>query len=299
MSQSTPRFGVPELFSSSNSWHRAAFGALVGFTFFSWLCFVAFIERPQNLQLMEFFPLIFGIAFKVFAQLHVVLCFAVLFGLIARRGQWAWLKSFAAVFLISLSAEMGGTTIGFPFGHYQYTELLGLKLFDHVPVLIPVSWFVVSACGHMAAAHLFPESSASHRVRRVILTSLSLVLWDLSLDPAMSHRFNYWTWYTTGDYFYGMPMINVLGWFGTGLAIGGAFELFRFRFVVPRAVLRTWVAHYALFVSLSIGFVALAGYWTSLAATVIGYGGLFLALRRFAPRRESRVSAASGAVAPA
>ena len=64
-----------------------------------------------------------------------------------RRALWAIL----VVYAVSLGSELLGTTYGIPFGAYSYTSLLGIKWFERVPVLIPLSWFTVSwACWILA-----------------------------------------------------------------------------------------------------------------------------------------------------
>ena len=42
----------------------------------------------------------------------------------------------AAIYVVSLTSELLGTTFGIPFGPYSYTTLLGPKWFDRVPLLI-------------------------------------------------------------------------------------------------------------------------------------------------------------------
>jgi uncharacterized membrane protein len=93
-----------------------------------------------------------------------------------QRALWAFL----AVYAISLASELIGTTYGVPFGAYSYTSLLGIKWFDRVPVLIPLSWFTMSwACWILARR-------AANGIRAVLLATSLLVAWDLLLDPAMS-----------------------------------------------------------------------------------------------------------------
>ena len=59
------------------------------------------------------------------------------------KALWA----FEAIYSVSLASELMGTTYGIPFGAYSYTALLGVKWFDRVPLLIPLSWFTMSwAC---------------------------------------------------------------------------------------------------------------------------------------------------------
>ena len=60
------------------------------------------------------------------------------------RVRGRWLGTFAVVYLVSLGAELAGTTVGLPFGPYHYTDGLGWKWFAHVPALIPASWYMMA-----------------------------------------------------------------------------------------------------------------------------------------------------------
>ena len=78
-------------------------------------------------------------------------------------------------------SEFIGTTTGFPFGAYTYTGWLGPKLLGHVPYFIPPSWFAMSIVSLDLARRI-----ARHRWERILLATLFMTLWDVSLDPAMS-----------------------------------------------------------------------------------------------------------------
>lgn len=116
------------------------------------------------------------------------------------------------------ASELLGTTTGFPFGEYLYTFWLGPKLLDHVPYFIPPSWFALAIITHDLASRL-----TERRLGRILLASLFMVLWDVSLDPAMSRAFPFWT-YPEGGFFYGMPLSNWLGWFGVSAVIIAGYE---------------------------------------------------------------------------
>lgn len=131
-------------------------------------------------------------------------------------------------------SELIGTTTGFPFGEYGYTEWLGPKAFGHVPLFIPASWFAMSIVSYDLAGRLAgglpgrpgdrpDERPARARLVRIGLTALLMVLWDVSLDPAMSRAFPFWT-YPEGGFFYGMPLSNWFGWFAVAAVIATAYE---------------------------------------------------------------------------
>lgn len=170
-----------------------------------------------------------------------------------QRGLWV----FVAVYAISLASELMGTTYGLPFGAYSYTSLLGIKWFDRVPLLIPLSWFTMSwACWILARR-------VSTGVAAVLLSTALLVAWDLLLDPAMSRVTSYWIWGEAGSY-YGMPWMNLVGWGVTGLILLSLTER-----LAPtpqsRPGFAAWV--YIINVALPLGFCVLNGYWLAASIT--------------------------------
>jgi uncharacterized membrane protein len=195
------------------------------------------------------------------------------------RDKWRALWAILAVYAVSLASELMGTTYGIPFGAYSYTSLLGIKWFDRVPVLIPLSWFTVSWACWILARRIVSGLAA------VLLSTCLLVAWDLLLDPAMSRVTSYWVWGETGSY-YGMPWMNLVGWAVTGLVLVSLIS----RLVPsPRSTVgfAAWV--YAVNFALPFGFCVLNGYWLAafigplsiaLAYVVFAKGGYFL------PRRE-------------
>jgi putative membrane protein len=127
---------------------------------------------------------------------------------------------FAASTLISLSIELVGTSTGFPFGPYAYSDLLGVKILGYVPYAIPLSWFYMGFTSYLLAHLLVARTRWSYKtVWTLLLATYFLTVWDLSLDPAMANSLlpmHFWTWYESGPYF-GMPVRNLVGWSITGL----------------------------------------------------------------------------------
>lgn len=127
---------------------------------------------------------------------------------------------FTVSVLVSLTAELIGTSTGWPFGNYSYTSGLGWKILDRVPFTIPLSWFTVGLSSYLLAIAF--SRSALRRLPSWSALPVGvwlLVVWDLVLDPAMAHdsmQARFWVWHERGSY-YGMPVINFLGWALTGL----------------------------------------------------------------------------------
>jgi putative membrane protein len=123
---------------------------------------------------------------------------------------------------ISAAAELTGTKTGFPFGGYEYTSFLGWKLAGRVPYTVPLSWFYMGFAAYLLAVRITARGANANAFwPAVLLGAWLLMAWDLVLDPAMaSDRLTYihfWVWKEHGAYF-GMPLRNLAGWLGTGLA---------------------------------------------------------------------------------
>ncbi|MEX2425164.1 MAG: carotenoid biosynthesis protein [Thermomicrobiaceae bacterium] len=142
----------------------------------------------------------------------------------ARRTIWF----FAIACSVSLTAELIGTTTGFPFGDYQYTSGLGYKILDEVPFTIPLSWFYMGLASYLLAIVLTGGGGGWKRsLGSVVLGATLLTVWDLVLDPAMAHQqleVRFWRWDQTGLYF-DMPARNFLGWILTGATFMGLSRL--------------------------------------------------------------------------
>ncbi len=277
---------------------RAALLALVAFTVLAVLGYGVFALRPQNLTRVPYGPEFFAISFRFFAQLHILLCAAALFTVLLRRTGLRWLPAMLAVGGVSFVAEHLGTGYGVPFGGYAYTTLLGPRIGPRVPALIPLSWFLMSLPAWILAREVFPD----RRLGRVTLAALGLVLWDLALDPAMSALTNYWVWEETGPY-YGMPWLNLVGWFVTGLALMGVLEvLARDGRFDPLPV--PWLlAYYGTVLLMPLGMLVAAASWLGVATTlgayaVVGSVAMGLRGRARAPRMEGAAAAPSPVTVP-
>jgi uncharacterized membrane protein len=86
----------------------------------------------------------YAVAFRFFAVGQVWLAMGAFALLLTLRVGGRWLPAFAALYLISLTAELMGTTRGIPFGEYHYSPLLNPMWAGHVPVVIPLSWFYMA-----------------------------------------------------------------------------------------------------------------------------------------------------------
>lgn len=128
--------------------------------------------------------------------------------------------------------------------------------------------------------------------RRILFGSLILLSWDLALDPAMSLVTKYWIWGTEGPY-YGMPLLNLGGWYFTGLVLMAALAMLRADRWVVALPLGWLVAFYAANLVLPVGMSIAAGLWGAVAATGAALFLCWLVLRMprtTAVQREAMVS---------
>lgn len=238
-------------------WNRGERLGLLGLAVFTGFAVAGFATFGQNPGLLARFPELagfYGPAFGFFAQGHIVIAAGALLWCLVPRIGMRWITALAAVAAISLTAELVGTSTGWPFGDYRYTELLGPKVAGLVPAVIPVSWFMMAlpAYGLSRAVGRGPG--------RWLLGALLLTSWDLTLDPAMSTLSPYWVWASPGP-LYGMPLQNLVGWMLTGVIIMATLELCgadEWLDRVPRSYL---ASYYALVTVLSLAMVAVSGMW--------------------------------------
>ena len=222
------------------------------------------------------------------------------------RVGWKRVALFAVLgCVIGGGSELIGTNVGFPFGEYLYTSWLGPKILGDVPYFIPPSWFAMSLLS-LDLAQRVTGRTAQTRWRRIFLATTFMVLWDVSLDPAMNGAgvetspFSlgmemFWTYppASTFKFYYGMPLSNWVGWFGVTFLIVCAYEFLagglpaESRWAPPVYLLNCLFpimlcAMYGLFVPALVG----------LLATALPLGAVFAAERRNVSRQRERAAAA-------
>jgi uncharacterized membrane protein len=148
------------------------------------------------------------------------------FALIHGSKQYGWrdMLAFAVICLVVSNAfENLSIIIGFPFGHYHYSDDLGLKLFL-VPLLIGPAYLGMGYLSWTVARLILGGARpAADRVFALpALASFVMVSWDLTFDPVASTIAQSWIWHDGGAYF-GVPVSNFLGWY---LTVYMFFQLF-------------------------------------------------------------------------
>ncbi len=160
--------------------------------------------------------IVFGLSIPIAVVLSISVAFALIHG--AVRYGWRGVSTFIAICLV-VSNILENTSIltGFPFGHYHYTDVLGLKLFL-VPVLIGPAYFATGylawVVGNVLVGDVRRGSSTFTTMAVPVIAAFVMVMWDLTLDPRASTIQLQWIWEQGGGYF-GVPLINFVGWFLT------------------------------------------------------------------------------------
>lgn len=276
-------------------WSDVALNLMYGFTAVTLLGYATFGVHPELLIRVNGAAAFYSQAFRFFAVNYIWMAWIVLAFALTRRTGVKWVPAFIAIYVLSLSSELAGTMTGIPFGEYHYSPLLAPMWLDHVPVVIPLSWFFMAVPSYALAASL-PGSRSG--VARVVIASALLVSWDLSLDPAMSFATKYWMWSSAGEY-YGMPLLNLFGWYVTGLVLMAALALLRSDKWLERVPLRWMWGFYIVNLVLPTGMNAAAGLWGAVLAAIVAPAAIwFIAHRvnraRVVARERSSASLVAG-----
>ncbi len=201
------------------------------FSAFAFATFLAppypsWLSTPRNQEVLAF-------GFTYGGQTTVVL------GAIAGLGFLAYcigarraLIVFAVSFSLSLASELTGTSTGYPFGVYGYSDQLGYKIAHLVPFNIPTSWFYMLVASLAICGRLLPATDDNRsRWWWALIGGTVLTAWDVSMDPAMV-KTHHWIWsvpdlssrdaftrFIGTPFFFGMPLTNWLGWLLTGILV--------------------------------------------------------------------------------
>jgi uncharacterized membrane protein len=163
--------------------------------------------------------------------------FALLHG--AQRYGWRAIAVFiAAGLVISNILENLSIRTGFPFGHYHYTG--GGRIFE-VPWFIGPAYLATGYLAWVVATVLVGEVRRNSpwliTIGTPVIGAFAMTVWDLALDRATSTINHAWIWENGGGFF-GVPLVNFLGWTFTVYLFMQVFALYlRSRGPLPAAQL--------------------------------------------------------------
>ncbi len=138
-------------------------------------------------------------------------------------------------FIVAFTAEALGVNYGLVFGHYHYTEILGVSLFG-VPFLAALAWepivyasFCVSDMLSQRLASALPRRLHwSSSVWMAAIGALATTAWDMMIDPIAVSQ-GWWVWNGGGSYVpyvaNGVPIQNFIGWLGVAFVINLIYRM--------------------------------------------------------------------------
>lgn len=155
---------------------------------------------------------------------------------------WPATRIFVAIGLsVGWFAEQMGSTDGWFFGRYTYTDVLGPRL-GNVPVVIPMMWFALAYTGYVLANLVLWRSPVDRGGDAAGQTGLGRAAWssfiaamivtayDLGADPYLVYVMKAWIMEKTNGAWFGETVQGFVGWTFIGFVI-----LFAFRVLRPRA----------------------------------------------------------------
>jgi uncharacterized membrane protein len=114
-------------------------------------------------------------------------------------------------------AEQMGSSRGWFFGRYTYTDVLGPRLGD-VPLVIPLMWFALCFVGYILAKLLLwrePQAAVKGWLRRLLTALLAAMLvtaFDLGADPYFVFVLKAWIMQKTDGGWFGETLQGFVGW---------------------------------------------------------------------------------------
>jgi uncharacterized membrane protein len=143
-------------------------------------------------------------------------------------------RATAALVVLSLVigwfAEYTGEKYGWFFGHYVYTDALGLKIFS-VPLVIPIMWFNLCYVA-MVMSFLIVErlpfrgfQSVPEAAGIAFLSAVLVTAYDLAADPYMVYVVKAWIMEKKDGWWFGETLQGFAGWMVVAFSILFAFLL--------------------------------------------------------------------------
>ena len=243
---------------------------------------------------------VYAFGWRYSGQVYIVL--GMLAAVLHSAPRFGWgraLALFAAASGVALLSELGGTNIGFPFGPYHYTPMLGYRINGDVPYAIPISWYYMlygslAICSRLLVA----DDSSATRWKWALAAGAILTAWDVTMEVQMTnvqpahwvwelHRLPTWVPAWLGrPFFYGMPLTNWVGWYATGVVVSRIMLA-----IVPpsrwRATVAAFVFPLVLYATngiMPIAVTARHGYWGAVVLGLLAMGiPLYLGVRRRLP----------------
>jgi len=118
--------------------------------------------------------------------------------------------------------------IGFPFGHYHFTRVMGPQVLG-LPFLLVLAYLGIGYCSWILGILILGirgRPVVGYRTFALpMVASFIMLAWDLSMEADWSTVDRAWIWRDGGLYF-GVPLSNFFGWYLTAYLFFQAFALY-------------------------------------------------------------------------
>jgi putative membrane protein len=127
-----------------------------------------------------------------------------------------------------------GSSRGWFFGQYTYTDVLGPRVGD-VPAVIPLMWFALAYTGYIISnlivwrAPVDSEPSLRGAACMSFLAAMIVTAYDLGADPYMVYTLKAWIMTKTDGWWFGETVQGFFGWMFVSFVIVFGFRLLQRR----------------------------------------------------------------------
>jgi putative membrane protein len=158
--------------------------------------------------------------------------------------RWLGLKigvtTLGILFILAISIEALALMTGVPYGDFVYTQKAGLSIFNRVPLVVPFAWStILLGCSALTV-------NTKPLWKKILITTGAVVVVDIILDP-VAVSLGLWFWKAPGFY-YGVPLVNFIGWMGSGLLGVSVLECIAKKFSPTAMPARLAISLYCLLV---------------------------------------------------
>lgn len=146
--------------------------------------------------------------------------------LFGARAAWLFL---AVGVVLGWGAEQMGSTHGWFFGSYRYTEVLGPRV-GAVPFVIPLMWFSLCHVGFVMAGLVLwrqpvPQAGKRQLLLTALLAAMIVTAFDLGADPYFVYQLKAWIMAETDGGWFGETVRGFEGWMLVSFTITTVFQL--------------------------------------------------------------------------
>ena len=135
----------------------------------------------------------------------------------------------ASAVVLGWLAEEAGVTLGWFFGSYAYTDVLGPRL-GAVPIVIPMMWFGLCYAGFVMASLVLWRQPApadagwKSGALAALLAAMIVTAFDLGADPYFVYVLKAWTMARTNGGWFGETVRGLEGWMLVSFVIVAVFQ---------------------------------------------------------------------------